>query len=115
MRTQLAETVKDRIGSVQPFAETYDFQCDEVADAELTTLPQKKLVERLLIARNVGNGPVRETDRGYWGDMAFLAAQPINPGSGATWTRLGSPEWLDEILPSWNGAEHGAELDEGDR
>jgi hypothetical protein len=85
VRAQVATAIKDKIGPVQPFTETYDFQCDNATDAEMAALPQQQLVDRLLAARNIVDGPLTEIDRSYWGDLSFLGKQPIHPGPGA-WT-----------------------------
>jgi len=102
VRGQVTAAVKDKVGAVLPFTETYDFQCDETTDAGLAALPQEQLVARLLAARNVASGSITEKiNRGYCGDMMLISSQQFEPGPG-TWTRVGSPEWLDEMFPSWN-------------
>jgi hypothetical protein len=89
---------------VLPFTETYDFQADEETDAELAGLPQRELVNRLLAARGTVSDALTEIDRGYWGDMRFMSLPTPGPfvAGAANWTRIGSPEWLDELFPNWN-------------
>jgi hypothetical protein len=112
-RRKIKDAIRDSIGPVAPFTETYDFQCDETTDAELAVLSQDQLVDRLLAARGAATGAVVEVDRGYWGDMTFIGLQPIEPGPGA-WTKMGSPEWLAELFPDWNEETPGAvAIDDG--
>jgi hypothetical protein len=97
---EIGREIKTIVGPASPFTETYEFQCDEVTDAELAALPQPnerelQLVDRLLAARGATGGGLAEVERGYWGDMTLMSSQPIVPGPGA-WTRMGSPEWLAE-------------------
>jgi hypothetical protein len=103
--------VKNAIGPVAPFTETYDFQCDEQTDAELAALPQHELVDVLLAAKGTVGDRLEEIVRGYWGDMSQMSSQRISPGPGGPrskgWTKIGSPEWLDQLFPNWNASnEH---------
>lgn len=104
IKDDIAHRVKQIIGPANSFVETYDFQSDDATDAELTGLPQKELIDRLLAARNSTSGSLREINRGYWGDMTLLGSQQITPGppGGTGWTRIGSADWLDEMFPGWN-------------
>jgi hypothetical protein len=65
--------IKKTIGSVSPFTETYEFQCDEATDAELAALPQKQLVDRLVAARDTVGKGLAEIDRGCWADMNLMS------------------------------------------
>lgn len=87
------------IGPMSSCTETYDFQADEEIDAELASLPQCELVDRLLAARGAAANGLAETNRGYWGDMRYMSWREINPGPGA-WTGVGSSEWLEELFGS---------------
>lgn len=98
---EINAAIKEIVGPVSPFTETFDFQCDETIDAELAALPQEQRVDRLLAARGSPDGELVEIERGYWGDMNLKSHQSIEPGPGE-WTRIGSPEWLDEMFPDWN-------------
>jgi hypothetical protein len=99
------DLVKEHVGPVHPFAETYDFEsADEATDAELAALPHDELRERLLAARNAVAGPIKEIGRGYWGDMRLTALMPF-PQGGPGWTQIGSPEWLDELFPPQEAAK----------
>jgi hypothetical protein len=97
----ITSQVKEIVGPVAPFTETYNFQCgDEATDAEIAALSDGERVDRLVTARGAAEGPIRETNRGYWGDVRLMSSQPIVPGPG-DWTKLGSPEWLDDLFPGW--------------
>jgi Protein of unknown function (DUF3102) len=102
--TEVKDVIERKYGRQLPFTETYDFQADETTDAEIAALSDEQRVERLLAARNIGDGPLRGIERGYWGDVSLMGRHPINPGpaGGNGWTRLGSPEWLGEMFPRWN-------------
>jgi hypothetical protein len=103
--SEIAEQVRDILGPLQTFTETYNFQCeDEATDAELAALSDTEREGRLLAARGAARGPIRETERGYWGDMNLASQSDFLSGPGA-WTRVGSPEWLDEVFPDWNKEE----------
>jgi hypothetical protein len=104
MKRKIAHEVKNIVGPVSPFTETYDFQCDEATDVELAALPQRELVNRLLSARGTVGEGLRELQRGWWGDMQFMSYQPMIPGPGTGEGRrgfdgIGSPEWLAELFP----------------
>jgi hypothetical protein len=92
-----------------PFTETYKFVVDDATDAELAGLPQDELVDRLLSARGTVSEEIEEIDRGYWGDMTLMSSQPFSPGPAgprsSRWTKVGSPEWLDQLFPKWKGGE----------
>jgi hypothetical protein len=99
----IGAAVSELVGPVQPFTETYDFQCEnEAVDAELDALSDGKRVDRLLSARGAARGPIRETKRGYWGDMALAGYVHAVPGPSDGWNSIGSPGWLDAIFPGWN-------------
>jgi len=95
--------VRDIVGPVKPFTETYDFQCDDDAlDATIAAASDDERVDQLLSARGAAEGPLRETRRGYWGDIKLMSYQDIAPTPGPdSWTGVGSPEWLDELFPGW--------------
>jgi hypothetical protein len=105
---QIKDVIREGIGPVAPFTETYDFQCDEATAAQLAAMPQSELVNRLVAARGSASGALVEVHRGYWGDMTFMASGQIEPGPGA-WTGVGSPEWLAELFPNWNDGEPAGE------
>jgi hypothetical protein len=85
--------VRQIVGPGKPLTETYDFQCDDAAvDAELAALSDEDRFDRLLAARGVAQGPIREINRGYWGDLTAVSSQPWQPGPG-DWTKVGSAEW----------------------
>jgi hypothetical protein len=83
--------------SSAPVIETFDFQCDETTDAKLASMPQEELVNTLLAARGKRRDGLAEIERGYWGDMKDSLKHAV-PGPGGTWTRVGSPEWLNELF-----------------
>jgi hypothetical protein len=102
VQREIADEIKNAIGPVSPFTETYEFQCNKATDAELAALPQPsehehQIVDRLLAARGTVGEGLAEINRGYWGDMNLMGAQEIVPGPGS-WTRVGSPEWLIELF-----------------
>jgi hypothetical protein len=105
----ITDEIKKEIGPALPFTETYDFQCDERTDAELAILPQDQLFDRLIAARGTVTEGLAEIERGYWGDVTLMSSHPISPGPGGPkgtgWTKIGSPEWLDDLFPDWNKAE----------
>jgi hypothetical protein len=104
---QQAEEIARNIGSevmqathgALPFTETYEFQCDKATDAELATLPQHELVERLLAARGRKTKGLVGIGRGFWGDYGLMPYRPQMPTNGGGWTRTGSPDWLAELFP----------------
>jgi hypothetical protein len=109
---EVSAQVREIVGPVKPFTETYDFQCeDDAIDAEIAAASDDDRVDRLLRARGAADGPLRETDRGYYGDMKFMSYQDISPGPGP-WTRVGSPEWLDELFPGWGAKAPEREAEE---
>jgi hypothetical protein len=108
VQTAIRGEIKQAVGPMLPLTETYDFQADEQTDAELALLPQEELVDRLLAARGSVSNGLEEGDRGYWGDMDLTGwwVEQINAapggGSGRGWSRVGSPEWLEEVFPGWD-------------
>jgi hypothetical protein len=95
VRQRIENEVRNSVGSVAPFTETFDFEADEQTDTELAGLPQTELVDRLLGARNAGGGPLKQVGRGYWGDYSLARYQTFEPnGVPPCWTRTGSPDWL---------------------
>jgi hypothetical protein len=109
IETQINHQVSQIIGPAHPFTETYNFQInDEAIDAEIAALSDNERVARLLEARGSAGGPISEIKRGYWGDLTLISSQSFPPGPGGGWTGLGSPEWLDELFPSWNEPDAGA-------
>jgi hypothetical protein len=107
LERNITEAIAEGVGPVEPFTATHDFQADEVTDAELAALPQADLVNCLLLARGANGEDLAETDRGFWGDMTLPWTQLTSAISGPGrkgWTRMGSPEWLDELFPGWNKA-----------
>src|SRR5262249_38609104 len=101
VQSEIAAEIKQAVGPVLPFTETYDFQADEATDAELAGLSQHEVVNRLLAARGATANGIVQTNQGYWGDMDFMSLHPIIP-TGNGWTRVGSPGWLEELFPGWN-------------
>lgn len=103
LEQQIKGELKEIVGDVSPFVETYTFQAaDEATDAELAALTDQECADRLVAARGTPNGPLAEIDRGYWGDMSFLGYAQIPPGPGS-WTGMGSPDWLQQLFPDWDG------------
>jgi hypothetical protein len=97
---EIVETVRELVAPGNPFTETYDFECeDEAIVAELAALSDNERADRLLSARGAAHGPIRETERGYWGDMNLASQPDFVPAPGGAWTGVGSPEWLDELFP----------------
>jgi vacuolar-type H+-ATPase subunit I/STV1 len=105
VQSEIAAQIKQAIGPVLPFTETYDFQADERMDAELAGLSQDEVGHRLLAARGKVSERLEEIERGYWGDVG-LGSQPWIPGPdgrrSSGWTRVGSPTWLEQLFPGWN-------------
>ena len=66
LQSSINEEIKNVIGAVLPFTETYDFQADEQTDIDLASLFQDELVDRLLSARGAVTEAPAETERGYW-------------------------------------------------
>jgi len=99
---EIKSVIENSIGQpILPYTETYDFQSkDKKTDDKLAKLTHQKRVERLLAARDAVDGPLREIDRGFWGDLNLPSSQPFTASPG--WTKVGSPEWLDELFPAWN-------------
>jgi hypothetical protein len=95
-----ATLVQSRNGPAYAFTETYDFQADEATDRELNAGPRDLTVARLLAARGQAEGPLREIERGYWGDMNVMGkgACDFAEAPGGAWTGVGSPGWLDELF-----------------
>ena len=57
VQNEINAEIKEAIGPVSPFTETFDFQADAETDTELAALPQQELVDLLLAARGtVSNG-----------------------------------------------------------
>lgn len=113
IKNQIGGEIRNAVGPVAPFTETYTFRCDEETDRKLAAMPQPgataecELVDVLLAARGTGaTEELEEIDRGFWGDMQFMSYQPPHPGPGGPhslgWTCLGSPEWLNELFPDWS-------------
>jgi hypothetical protein len=106
LERNIADEIAKAVGPVEPFTATHEFQADEATDAELAALPQAELIDRLFMARGAAGESLEETERGYWGDMTLpswtqqTTASPAGPCKG--WTRVGSPEWLEELFPNWN-------------
>jgi hypothetical protein len=108
IKAQIRDEIKAAVGKVAPFAETFEFECDEATDAELAAQPRPnecelELVNRLLAARGSSGNGLKEVDRGYWGNMDYLGYQPPIPGPGS-WTGCGSPDWLAEFFPDLHEA-----------
>jgi len=92
--------VQSRNGPAYAFTETYDFQADEATDRELNAGPRDRTLARLLAARGQAEGPLKEVERGYWGDMNLMGKDACDfaEAPGGAWTGAGSPEWLDELF-----------------
>jgi hypothetical protein len=98
-RNLIGAAVSELVGPVQPLSETYTFQCeDEATDAGLAALTDEDRVDRLLAVRGAAQGPIRETERGRWGDVNLLRFINVVPGPGDGWDKIGSAEWLDDIF-----------------
>jgi Protein of unknown function (DUF3102) len=112
LQKEITVEIKKAIGPAEPFTVTYKFQADEETDAEIASLSEEERVDRLLAARGAIDESLEETERGYWGDMTLMGSQPTSPGPGGPrftgWTKIGSPEWLDELFPDWNAKSSGA-------
>jgi len=105
VQREIRSEINQIIGPVAPYTETYDFQCDEITDAEIANLSDDDRVDRLLMAIGSTGDGLSEIQRGYWGDVTLMGiGNQITPGphGGTGWTRLGSPEWLQELFPDWN-------------
>ena len=106
VRSEITDEVRKLIGPVIPFTETSTFKCDEMTDKELAALSQEQLIERLRAATFEPDGPIEVIDRGFWGDTKLMGlATPqttLGPGCGSGWTKIGSPEWLNELFPNLN-------------
>jgi len=102
--SEIAGEIRKAIGPDSPFTETYDFQCNAATDKKLAKLSQKQLVDRLLEARGKASAALKCIERGYWGDMTLLASLPISGGGGGGWTKVGSPDWLQELFPDLEAA-----------
>jgi hypothetical protein len=103
VRKEINEHIRDvveyRHGPAFPFSESYDFQAaNEEVDVELAELPDDDRVDRLLAARGGTDEHLQEIQRGYWGDMTFMSARYQPPVGGPGWTKVGSPEWIDEVF-----------------
>jgi len=112
VRRSIDEEVRAIIGPAEPFTETYTFKASEKVDSELAALGQEELaIERLLAALQRSVPGLTEIERGFWGDMHLMGSlSPQMTGRGRSvgpggWTKVGSPEWLDELFPNWNGPD----------
>jgi len=114
VREEIGDSIRQFVGPAHPYTDTFDFQADEATDVELVALKNEQLViERLLAARNGSDSGLLGIERGYWGDMTVMCqhrpddnfvchrAPGEEPGKSG-WTKMGSPEWLNELFPGWN-------------
>jgi Protein of unknown function (DUF3102) len=107
---EIKAVVEREHGPAYHYTETFDFQADDATDAELATLSREQLIERLTAMRGGADGPLKETKRGYWGDMNLVqfAAQGPEPGPPSSWTGWGSGEWLDDLFGPRSPKDGGA-------
>jgi hypothetical protein len=90
--------VAEIVGTVNPFTETYTFQCDEASDSELAGLGTELVADRLFNAIGTSTAALAECDRGYWGDLMFLGRYQRTPPGPGSWTRMGSADWLGDLF-----------------
>lgn len=71
---EVGAQVRQIVGPVKPLTESYDFQCEnEAIDAEIAAASDDDRVDRLLSARGAADGPLREINRGYWGEIHVVS------------------------------------------